>query len=126
MFQFAIGLALATVTLACGIEQKPGTLHGSISIGPLSPVQRAGQKEVIPPEMFRQYSVLILSADGKKQLHKLKVSDKGEYSVALAPGKYKVNWSGPAQTYRKGEPLDVTVASEKKTKLDIRIDTGIR
>lgn len=112
--------------LACSAEQKPGTLAGTISIGPLSPVQRAGEKEVIPPEIFRQYQVLILTPDGKKQLHKLKVSDKGEYSVSLAPGKYKVNWTGPAQSYRKGEPLDATVVSEKKTKLDIRIDTGIR
>lgn len=130
-------LALAIVLLlsacqpdAVGIVPKlvePGILQGHVSIGPLTPVQRAGvPTPTISADVYAARQIVIYQRDGTTLVTRIKPDANGDYSVTLAPGEYVVNIIRQGIEHARDLPANVIIASGKTVRLDIDIDTGIR
>ena len=128
-------LLLAALLVACvppGLPgpaptAQPGYLEGKVTIGPLSPVQKAGETPPPPPpEVCTARSIDVSAADGKTLVANVKVSAECTYRVALAPGSYVVNIARTGIDRGTGLPKTVTIAGGQTVQLDVDIDTGIR
>ncbi len=106
---------------------SPGYLQGHVSIGPLTPVQRAGEPApTASPQMYAARQIIIYQADGKTEIARPKIDDNGNYRVTLAPGVYVVGMARTGIDRASGLPAKVTIESDKTSVVDISIDTGIR
>ena len=104
-----------------------GVLEGRVTIGPLTPVERAGvPTPTVPPEVYAARSIDIFQADGTTRVVNVKISSDGTYHVKLPPGTYVVNIAKTGIDRGTDLPKTVTLASGQTTRLDIDIDTGIR
>lgn len=121
-------LLVATISAlaACVDDPRPGVVKGHVDIGPIMPVQRIGVKEVVPPEMYRAMKIVLLSADGKKELKRYPLTDQGDFEFKFLPGKYRLTWDGPHARFRKPDPKLLDLQPGKTVKIDFNIDTGIR
>ena len=107
----------------------PGWLEGTISIGPICPVERIPPDPACLPtaETYKAYPVSVFTADGKRKIIGLNPSLDGSFSTELPPGSYLVvleksqNDSGGSNL-----PSEISISPQDKTLLDINIDTGIR
>jgi hypothetical protein len=110
-------------------EKDSGYLAGTISIGPLCPVER------IPPdpgclptaETYKAYPVSVYSADGEDKITQLKPSLNGSFSCELPAGKYIVILENAISKIGNSNlPVNLSIKLRDTTRLNINIDTGIR
>ena len=101
-----------------------GTLVGRVTMGPMSPVGRSGDPD--PPAAVPGARIVISSVEG--QAITSVVTDKdGGYRVPLPPGSYRIDMSPlDSGRFTKDLPATITITKGQETRLDIRIDTGIR
>lgn len=105
----------------------PGYLQGHVSIGPLRPVEKAGEPApTVPPQVYAARQIIIYHPDGQTVVTRLKLDDQGNYHVTLAPGEYVVNMVRVGIDRAGGLPAAITIQSGVTQTLDISIDTGIR
>ena len=108
---------------------KVGFLEGTISIGPICPVETIPPDPACQPtaETYKAYPVSIYTSDGKTKIALLQPSLDGSFSRELPPGNYLVVLE-KAQNNIGGSnlPAEVSITSLDKTLLNINIDTGIR
>ena len=106
-----------------------GILEGTISIGPICPV------ETIPPdpaclptaETYKAYPVNVFTSDGKTKVAQLMPSLDGSYSSELPQGDYLIVLEGAKNNIGGSNlPVKVSIKAQDKTLLNINIDTGIR
>lgn len=127
-FIFLTGLILMS---ACDKEKglNPGWLEGTISIGPICPVEKIPPDPACMPtaETYKAYPVSVYTSDGKVKITQLNPSLDGTFSTELQPGNYQVVLQ-TANKYVGGSnlPAEVSIVSHEKTLLNINIDTGIR
>jgi hypothetical protein len=111
------------------VHQGNGYLEGTISIGPICPVEHIPPDPACQPtaETYKAYPVSVYTADRKRKIAQLNPSLDGSYSTELQPGNYMVVLEA-AQNKAGGSnlPVEVTITSDDKTLLNIDIDTGIR
>lgn len=117
---------LAIVLMVPFAGPKTGTIKGHVSIGPLKPASRVGEVEVVPPRVYAEYKILLISADGKKEIGRYKLTDKGDYKITIAPGQYRIVWTGPVSPRVRLGTKNVEVKEGKSVTVDFDIDTGIR
>jgi len=101
-----------------------GVLTGRVTRGPLSPVEGipGGRRA----EVVAGFRIVISGSDGR-QVESVVTNDQGQYHVHLPPGAYRVSAvSLPRGSSTRELPATVTVTEGQETRLDIRIDTGIR
>jgi|ERR1035437_1758609 hypothetical protein len=124
---------LTSIAVISGCDSKKalvaGILEGTISIGPICPV------ETIPPdpaclptaETYKAYPVSVFTSDGKTKVAQLMPSLDGAYSSELPPGDYLIVLER-AENHIGGSnlPVMVSINAQDKTLLNINIDTGIR
>jgi len=106
-----------------------GFLEGTISIGPICPVERYPPDPGCLPtgETYKAYPVRVYTSNGKREITLLSPSLDGKYRAELAPGKYLVILDNPQNRIGSSNlPVEVTIFSGSYTSLDINIDTGIR
>jgi hypothetical protein len=110
-------------------NQENGILAGTISIGPICPV------ETIPPdpgclptaETYKAYPVYIWAADGSKKIALISPALDGSFRTDLAPGNYLISLEkGKNGIGSNNLPQEVTISPLVKTVISIVIDTGIR
>ena len=126
-------IILTCLVLISGCDNKkvlnPGFLEGTISIGPLCPVERVPpDPDCLPTaETYKAYPVSVFTSDGKNKITQLKPSLDGSFFSELPPGNYLVVLE-KAQNNISGSnlPVEVSITSQDKTLLNINIDTGIR
>jgi hypothetical protein len=128
------GILIFTVLVllsACD-KDKPlnlGWLEGTISIGPICPVERIPPDPACKPtaETYKAYPVSIFSSDGIRKIAQLEPALDGAFTNELAPGKYLIVFES-VNRYIGGSnlPVMVTIVSQEKTQISISIDTGIR
>ncbi|MGE5263777.1 MAG: hypothetical protein ACM3S0_10365, partial [Acidobacteriota bacterium] len=94
---------------------RPGFLAGHVNIGPLSPVQRAGETPVVPPEVYAARQIVVYKEDGKTKVVQPKIDDQGNYRVTLAPGVYVVDMARTGIDRAAGLPARITIESDKAT-----------
>jgi|YelNatPaOPRAMG01_1025707.scaffolds.fasta_scaffold09865_4 hypothetical protein len=126
-----IFLALAGCSAVGSIGRPPpdGYLEGTVSVGPLTPVERVGVPTPTPaPEVFTSRGLQIYASDGKTPVASLRFNPDGTYRIALPPGKYVVALlgAGMGPEFSRDLPREVEITRGKTTRLDISIDTGIR
>jgi hypothetical protein len=127
-FIFITGLALIS---SCdkGKGLNPGWLEGTISIGPICPVEKIPPDPACMPtaETYKAYPVSVYTSDGKIKITQLDPSLDGSFSTELPPGNYQVILK-TATKYIGGSnlPSEISIVSGEKTMLSINIDTGIR
>ena len=121
--------ATAPVAPSAATPAGLGYLEGHAAIGPLQPVERAGQPSPTPaPAVCTARGLAIYGADGATEVARFALQPDCTYRVALPPGRYVVRLAGPAPGVGGGRnlPATVTIASGQTTRLDLDIDTGIR
>ncbi len=121
-----VALTLFIAACAAG-SQESGALEGHVTIGPLTPVQRANVPEPTPPpEMYAQYEIIVYDQDGRTEVARARIDSGGDYRVTLGAGAYVVNINRQGISHGIDLPRAVTIADRQVTRLDIQIDTGIR
>jgi hypothetical protein len=101
-----------------------GYVKGSVTIGPLCPVERVDKPCPVPPETYTSRNVIVYEADQATVKSKRALSATGSYSIALAPGTYWVQID-PAGI-GEGEKKQVSITAGNTENMDFDIDTGIR
>ena len=126
-------LILATVALlgalagACQTADRgTGRLEGTVTIGPISPVQREGVTEEIPPAVYATRKVMVYDQDGKKLVRQVDLQDDGTYGVELKEGTYTVDINRIGVDFSDEVPRQLEIVAGETVLLDIDIDTGIR
>ena len=126
-----IFLTCLVVMAGCNSKKAlvAGILEGTISIGPICPV------ETIPPdpaclptvETYKAYPVNVFTSDGKTKVAQLMPSLDGSYSSELSPGDYLIILERADNNIGGSNlPVIVSIKAQDKTLLNINIDTGIR
>lgn len=106
------------------VSQNNGTVSGSVTIGPICPVERIGEPCVIHPETYTSRNVVVYGPTESTKISETPLNPNGTYSLSLAPGNYWLQIApagiGP------GEKKPVTVKSNETIALNFDIDSGIR
>jgi hypothetical protein len=116
------------ILLSCAMaaSDKPGFVEGHISIGPLTPVERAGASPpALSAEDYAALKVTVFKADGKTEVAQLAPDAAGNFRQSLAPGTYVLDMPHGRMT-KVNLPKTVTIVSDRSVRVDIDIDTGIR
>jgi hypothetical protein len=131
----AAAILLGALTLSslasCGQQQPQGTLQGTVTVGPIFPVERPGETRPVPPEVFKGRTVIIYDAGRTRQLQTLNLAQIGTtsratYSVMLDPGTYTVDINHSGIDRSAEVPAKIEIKPGQAVTLDISIDTGIR
>jgi hypothetical protein len=119
----AVGLALGGVVAACGGRGPTGVLQGRVTLGPITPVQQAGD----PPDVRPYAATIAIETPGGDVAATVTSGNDGAFSVRLRPGSYRLVPRSPAgHPLPRAEPQDVSVAAGSVTKVAIAYDSGIR
>jgi hypothetical protein len=126
-------IVLSAILFVYGCEKSGrneiGYLEGTISIGPICPV------ETIPPDpaclptaaTYKAYQVSVYTSDGRTRVAQLNPSLDGSFTVELTAGNYMVALENTQRNIGGSNlPVEVSITSQDKTLLNINIDTGIR
>jgi hypothetical protein len=123
-------LAFLVVTLAAsgcpGEARPPGVLEGTVTIGPLTPVEVPGEKPPVPPEVYAARKIMIYDEHGMKFITSASIRNDGTYRMELPPGWYTVDINRIGIDSSPDVPAQVEIVSGQTLRLDIDIDTGIR
>ena len=110
-------------------EPENGFFEGTISIGPLCPVETDPPEPRCLPtaETYKAYPVYVCTPDGSKKIALISPALDGSFKTELAPGKYLVILD-KVQIKIGGSnlPQEVTINPLETTVISIDIDTGIR
>jgi hypothetical protein len=120
-------LLLMLFVAACSAgPQEMGTLEGHVSMT-MAPVLREGVPEPTPaPEAYAIRQVVIFRQDGRKEVARVQIGPQGNYQVQLPAGTYRVDINHVGMDHGIDLPQAVEIHGGQITRLDIRIDTGIR
>lgn len=100
-------------------------IRGVAVQGPISPVQRPGQKSTRPlPDAV----ITVQPAGGGKEVARATADPEGRFKIPLPPGEYRIVPlpPTPGAALPRGEPRNVTVRANRFEEIEIRYDTGIR
>jgi len=121
-------LLLALPLFLAGCRSGPsGFLVGEVTVGPLTPVERAGAPTPTPPpEVFTSRALNIFKQDGKTLVQRVPFEADGTYRVELPAGTYVVDIEHTGIDSASGLPTTLVIRPGGTTRLDVDIDTGIR
>jgi len=122
---FAILAVFAFLMAAgCATQNQHGALEGTVTIGPLCPVEPCHLTPEQTAAAYNSRNLTIYAADMKTIVRQMPLGSDGKYNVELAPGTYYVTVK-PAGIGEL-EPTRVDITANGTTKLDLQVDTGIR
>jgi hypothetical protein len=122
MRPFALIASLALIlTAVAGATTARGTLTGTVTRGPITPVCAAEQ----PCDAPAAHVTLVFSHAARDVAHVTTGAD-GRYRLRLAAGLYGVRRLHSTTPDRKLEPKSVRVRVGRVSRIDFSIDTGIR
>ena len=108
-------------------EENSGILQGLVTIGPITPVERPGEKPPIPPEVYEARKIMVYDKSGKKLIQQVDIDSEGRWYVAhLKPGTYTIDINRIGMDSSDDVLKQVEIQLGITTRLDIDIDTGIR
>jgi hypothetical protein len=117
-----------SVAYGMGGEQATGTLSGTMTIGPVCPLERVDNPCKPTPEMYAAHKVAVYASDKKTLITTLTPNAQGVFTATLPVGTYYVamatTQSGVGTA--TGVPTTLTIKDNTMTHLSIDIDTGIR
>jgi len=108
-------------------EENSGILQGIVTIGPITPVERPGEKTPIPPEVYEARKIMVYDKSGKELIQQVDIdNESGWYVAHLKPGTYAIDINRIGMDSSDDVPQQVEIQLGITTRLDIDIDTGIR
>lgn len=109
-------------------EISKGTLSGTMTIGPICPVEHVDSPCLPTLEMYAAQKVFVYSSDKKTLLMTLVPNVSGKFQANLLPGSYYVDVKHPTTKIGSisGVPTTITIVKGVATYLTINIDTGMR
>jgi hypothetical protein len=120
-------LTVAMVLISGCIQADPGTgtLAGTVSIGPLCPVEPCTVSHDRLVAVYEARPITISTTGGTVVSTVIADPDTG-YRVVLKPGTYVVDIPHQRVGGSQELPKTVTIQTGETVRLDISIDTGIR
>jgi hypothetical protein len=127
----ALLVALASLTLTaviaaaagCGSDRALGRLDGSVTLGPLTPVEQVGG----PPSEKPYQATIDVRVTGGKRMATVSSGKDGRFSLSLPAGRYTLVPRTPTDSpLPYASPVDVVVVAGRVTTVTIAYDTGIR
>ncbi len=106
--------------------QAPGVLEGTVTIGPISPVETPGVQPPVPCTVYEARKVIVSDARGTKLIQQVDIDCQGHYRAEFAPGTYTIDINHAGIDRSPDVPAKIMVESGETVTLDIDIDTGIR
>jgi cytoskeletal protein RodZ len=103
-----------------------GTLKGTMTIGPICPVEQVDHPCKPTPEMYAAHPVSVYTSDRSKLVATLTPDANGNFSTALPAGTYLVDTQHQRIGSVQGVPTTLTVTSGQSVTISISVDTGIR
>lgn len=107
-------------------ERNTGILHGIVKIGPITPVEKPGEKPSIPPEVYAARKIIAYDESGQNLIMQVDIDNEGRYVANLKAGTYTIDINHIGMDSSDDVPTQVVVRPGITTRLDIDIDTGIR
>jgi hypothetical protein len=108
-----------------GLSGPTSTITGSVTIGPLCPVEPCTPSPEQLAEAYGARRIVIASPDGAIAAEAVPDPVNG-YTVHVKPGTYIVDIGHSGRDRSMDLPKTVTVAAGATARVDIRIDTGLR
>jgi hypothetical protein len=106
-------------------NQGESGIEGESVIGPVRPHIRLN--DPTPNVAPYKATLIILTADGEREVKRLETGSDGQFRVALPPGEYLVRpVSGPGKMGARASEEKVTVRAGQFTKVRINFDSGMR
>jgi hypothetical protein len=104
--------------------QGLGTLTGYVTLWPASPVARPGSEPAPRPAPGVK---LLVYGPAREEIAAVVTDGAGQFRVDLLPGIYQLEM-GPrkGKEFIKDLPATVTITPGQETRLDLRLDTGMR
>lgn len=123
-----ITIVALLLTSACGTaEMNTGYLQGTVTIGPLTPVQKAGETPAAPPVDLLTSNGIEILREGRDTVYRtVHFNADASYSVELPAGEYTVRLISKDLLHASKLPTSVTITRDQVTILNIDIDTSIR
>ena len=111
-----------------GDEQPSGTLSGTMTMGPMCPVEQINNPCKPTPAQFAAQKISVYTADRATLITTITPSSDGTFSTPLPAGTYYVALAAPRQGVGSvtGLPTTVHIQSGATAHVAINIDTGIR
>jgi len=126
-------LILAILFVVHGCEYQTildnGILKGTISIGPICPVEKDPPDPACLPtaETYKAYPVYVFTSDGSENLVLISPALDGTFTMELPPGNYLIILNKEQGGIGSSNlPQEVSIKPSETTTIDIEIDTGIR
>lgn len=120
-------IALIALQACAPAAVEAGILEGTVSIGPLVPVVRAGQATpTTSPEVYAAREIVVYEEDGQTVFVRLQIGADGTYRAELPIGTYVIDINRVGIDTASGLPTEIEIKIGEPTRLDIDIDTGIR
>jgi len=121
----AVAIVMSITTTAPGSGGGTGTLAGTVTIGPLCPVEPC---TVTPDQLAAAYAArtIVVSIPGGAVIAEAVPDPYTGYSFILKPRTYVVDIRHQGIDRSQELPKTVTVHTGETIRLDISIDTGIR
>lgn len=107
-------------------EENSGIIQGLVSIGPITPVEKPGEKPPVPPEVYEARKIMVYDKSGKNLIKQIDIDGEGRYVANLKPGIYIIDINHIGIDSSDDVPKQVEIQSGITIRLDIDIDTGIR
>ncbi len=105
---------------------KNGTLVGSMTIGPICPVERVDNPCLPTAEMFAAHPVSVYKKDHTTKIATLTPDAQGIFTTRLPEGDYWIDVTHQAVGGTTGAPQEIHITENATTSVTIDIDTGIR
>ncbi len=78
----------------------------------------------VAPESYAAYPLIILGAEGRREVARLTADKHGNYRAALPPGAYILEVQDPIPKHIRANPQPFTIISNQTVRVDIRIFAG--
>ena len=106
-------------------------LQGSVTIGPISPMEKPDECPPVPREVFPSRYLIIFDEPGERLLQEVYFTQigngaTGHYTAQIAPGAYVVDINHLGIDTATNLPVKITVSADETVTIDVNIDTGIR
>ena len=107
-------------------EENSGILQGIVTIGPITPVEKPGERPPVPPEVYEARKIVVYDKSGKTLIRQVDIDSDGRYVTHLNPGIYTIDINHIGVDSSNDVPKQVEIQLGITTRVDIDIDTGIR
>ncbi len=111
--------------------REDALLHGAVTIGPITPVQKPGECTPVPPEVFAARKLIIYNESGKNLVREVYFTQidggaTGYFAAQIGAGTYTVDINHYGMDSAANFPMKLTVSRDEAVTINVDIDTGIR